>query len=180
MQNELKCFQETNFEHNHLYHKWEADQIKVSCKNHNQEKEWATSLYFLIMTMQKSRLMSNLRILIRKSAGQLLLERLPKQKTNYGRERLGGGPLCWSCYWSFQPTIEINEQRLAQMHSATKKKLTKLNPALLLTVQSLETFSVKHIADKHQVPSTSPHSAIIRNIFSEAHCRQTPGSHWRL
>jgi hypothetical protein len=40
------------------------------------------------------------------------------------------------------------------MHSATKKsirKLRKLNPALLLTVQSLETFLVKHIADKHQV-----------------------------
>jgi hypothetical protein len=30
---------------------------------------------------------------------------------------------------------------------------------------------------KETQPSTSPHSAIIRNIFSEAHCRQTPGSH---
>ncbi len=147
MQNEFKCYQETNFEHNHLYHKWEADQVKVSCKNHNQEKEWATSLHFLIMSVQKSRLMSNLRILKLLSENQLgnyLLERLPKQKTNYGRERLGGGPLYWSCYWSFQPTIEINEQRLVQMHSATKKSIRKtnetLNPALLLTVLSLETF----------------------------------------
>ncbi len=162
MQNELKCFQETNFEHNHLYHKWEADQVKVSCKNHNQEKEWATSLYFLIMTVQKSRLMLNLRILKLLSENQLgnyLLERLPKQKTNYGREQLGGGPLCWSCYWSFQPTIEINEQRLVQMHSATKKSIRKT---------------------KETQPSTSPHSAMIRNIFSEVHCRQTPVSHWRL
>jgi hypothetical protein len=40
------------------------------------------------------------------------------------------------------------------MHSATKKSIRKtneLNPALLLALQSLETFSVKHIADKHQV-----------------------------
>ncbi len=41
------------------------------------------------------------------------------------------------------------------------EKLRKLNPALLLTVQSLETFSVKHIADKHQVHTTG--------------CRQTVG-----
>jgi hypothetical protein len=49
------------------------------------------------MTVQKSRLMLNLRILKLLSENQLgnyLLERLPKQKTNYGREQLGGGPLC--------------------------------------------------------------------------------------
>jgi len=41
------------------------------------------------------------------------------------------------------------------MHSATKKSIRKtkgtLNPALLLRMQSLGTFSVKHVADKHQV-----------------------------
>jgi hypothetical protein len=55
----VEVFRKTNFEYSHLYHKWDADQVKVSCKNHNQEKEWATSLYFLIMTVQNSRLMSN-------------------------------------------------------------------------------------------------------------------------
>jgi hypothetical protein len=41
--------------------------------------------------------MLNLRILKLLSENQLgnyLLERLPKQKTYYGRERLGGAPLC--------------------------------------------------------------------------------------
>jgi hypothetical protein len=33
----------------------------------------------------------------------------------------------------------------------TLKKLRKLNPALLLLVQSLGTFLVKYIANKHQV-----------------------------
>ncbi len=158
----VEVFRKKNLKYSHLYHKWDADQVKVSCKNHDQEKEWATSLYFLIMTVQKSRLMSNLRILKLLSENQLgnyLLERLPTQKTNYGRERMGGGALCWSCYWSFQPTIEINEQWSVQMHSATKKSIRKT---------------------KETQPSTSPGTAIIRNIFSEAHCRQTPGPHWRL
>jgi hypothetical protein len=48
---------------------------------------------------------------------------------------------------------------LVQMHSATKKSIRKT---------------------KETQPSTSPHSAMIRNIFSEVHCRQTPVSHWRL
>jgi hypothetical protein len=99
--------------------------------------------------------MSNLRILKLLSENQLgnyLLERLPKQKTNYGRERLGGGTSAEAVIAVFNPQLKLMNNDWFKCIRRALEKLRKLNP------------------------STSPHSAIIRNIFSEAHCRQT-GSH---
>jgi hypothetical protein len=55
----------------------------------------------------------------------------------------------------FNPQLKLmnNDWFKCTLQQPTRalEKLRKLNPALLLTVQSLETFSVKQIADKHQV-----------------------------
>jgi hypothetical protein len=54
--------------------------------------------------------MSNLRILKLLSENQLgnyLLERLPKQKTNYGRERLGGGTSAEAVIGVFNPQLKL-------------------------------------------------------------------------
>jgi hypothetical protein len=101
--------------------------------------------------------MSNLRILKLLSENQLgnyLLERLPKQKTNYGRERLGGGTSAEAVIGVFNRQLKLMNNdwfKCALQPRRALEKVRKLNPALLLTVHSLETFLVKHIADKHQV-----------------------------
>ncbi len=108
------------------------------------------------MTVQKSRLMSNLRILRLLSENQLgnyLLERLPKWKRNYGRERLGGGTSAEAVIGVFNPQLKLMNNdwfKCTLQPRRALEKLRKLNPALL-TVQSLEPFLVKRIADKHQV-----------------------------
>jgi hypothetical protein len=83
-----------------------------------------------------------------------LLKRLPEHKTNYGRERLGGGPSAEAVIGVFNPQLKLMNNdwfKCTLQPRRALKKLRKLNPALLLPVQSLGTFSVKYIADKHQV-----------------------------
>jgi len=67
----------------------------------------------------------------------------------------------WVVVPSAEAVIEVFNPQLKFMNNDWFKcilqpkraleKLRKLNPTLLLPVQSLGTFSVKHIADKHQV-----------------------------
>jgi hypothetical protein len=67
----------------------------------------------------------------------------------------------WVVVPSAEPVIGVFNPQLKLMNNDRFKctlqprraleKLRKPNPALFLIVQSLETFSVKHIADKHQV-----------------------------
>lgn len=177
MQNELKCFQETNFEHNHLYHKWEGYfsifpdhdyakvQTNVKLKNFDQKISWAIT--FLKGSLSRRQIMAGRGWVVVPSAEAVIGVFNPQLKLMNND-------------W-FECTLQPRR---------ALEKLRKLNPALLLTVQSLETFSVKHIADKHQVHTEGcrqPVGKMLRAQVAYQRCttmlsnrERVAGAHWHL